>query len=291
VKRFDRKFGPDLLGDLPRAPAVYLFKSETGEVLYVGKAKDIRRRLSAYRNAGRRKAERKMRTIVREAHSLEVRRQPSETEALLVENRLIREHRPPYNVDGAFDFLYPAIGTGRHDGRLVLCLTTDPGPFEHLDLQWHGAFRPRQRARDVFDALVWLFGCLGHIEPTSRARFTPHRRGTRSVAIRRVPERFLPPLRALLDGEDDGLLALLATDLLERDEARRSAGEVEQALRRVSDFHAKDACRLRRARQIVGWPVSFVPRQDRDVLFIRARRAEKADGDDLRSTPATHPNA
>jgi predicted GIY-YIG superfamily endonuclease len=275
MKRFDRKFGRELLSELPHAPAVYLFKDESGEVLYAGKAKDIRRRLSSYRNAGRRKAERKMRTLVREAHSLEVRLQKSETEALLLENQLIRELRPPFNVDGAFDFLYPAIGTGRDGDRLVLVLSSEPESVTDLDLCWHGTFRPRHRARDAFDALAFLFGRLGHLEPPSRSRFAPLRRGTRSVAFRRVPEPFLDPLRHLLDGEDDGLLALLATALLERIEARRTAAEVEQALRLLARFHRDDALRLRRARQIVGWPVSFVPRQERDALFIRARRGQK----------------
>ena len=45
LRRFDRKFGADLLRELPERPAVYLFKDEAGEVLYAGKAKNIRRRL------------------------------------------------------------------------------------------------------------------------------------------------------------------------------------------------------------------------------------------------------
>jgi excinuclease UvrABC nuclease subunit len=48
-------------------------------VLYAGKAKDLRRRLAGYRNASRRKAHRKMRTLVRLAASLEIRSQESET--------------------------------------------------------------------------------------------------------------------------------------------------------------------------------------------------------------------
>ena len=63
MKRFDRKFGVNFLKELPQSPAVYLFKDETGEVLYTGKAKNVRRRLSDYRNASRRKAHRKMRSI------------------------------------------------------------------------------------------------------------------------------------------------------------------------------------------------------------------------------------
>ena len=101
--------------ELPEGPAVYLFKDEAGVVLYAGKAKNVRRRLASYRNASRRKAHRKMRTLVREAACLEVRLQPSEGEALRVENELIRSLRPRYNVDGAFDFLYPAIGTGTNE--------------------------------------------------------------------------------------------------------------------------------------------------------------------------------
>ena len=126
LRRFDRKFGADLLRELPERPAVYLFKDEGGRVLYAGKAKNVRRRLASYRNASRRKAHRKMRTLVREAHSVEVRVQTSERAALLLENELIRTLRPRYNVDGAFDFLYPAIGSGRHDGRLLLCFSARP---------------------------------------------------------------------------------------------------------------------------------------------------------------------
>ena len=58
VRLFDRKFGADLLRETPREPGVYLFKDAEGQVLYAGKAKDLRRRLASYRNATRRKAHR-----------------------------------------------------------------------------------------------------------------------------------------------------------------------------------------------------------------------------------------
>ena len=154
MRRFDRKFGVDFLRELPETPGVYLFKDEAGAVLYAGKARNLRRRLAGYRNASRRKAHRKMRTLVREAHSLEVRLQQSEADALLLENELIRTLRPPYNVDGAYDFLYPSIGTGRHEGRLLLCFTSRPESFDRLPLRWHGCFRSRLRALDAFLFLV-----------------------------------------------------------------------------------------------------------------------------------------
>jgi excinuclease ABC subunit C len=271
MKRFDRKFGVDLLKGLPQSPAVYLFKDEQGQVLYTGKAKNIRRRLSDYRNASRRKAHRKMRDIVREADSVEVRLQESEGEALLLENQLIRELRPRFNVDGAFEFLYPAIGTGHHEGRLVLCFTSEPELYDALELRWHGTFRPRLRARNAFASLVNLYGRLGHIEPKSRRPAAPHRKGSRLVAFRRVPVEFLAKTREFLDGEGDALLAALTTHLLECREARRVAAEVEADLHGLVDFYRYDVRRLREARLATDRPEAFVPRAERDSLFIRKR--------------------
>ena len=133
---FDAKFGADRLRELPRAPGVYLFRDAAGGVLYAGKAKDLRRRLACYRNASRRRAHRKMRTLVRLAASLEVRPQASETQALLLENELIRTLRPRYNVDGAYAFLYPALGVGCDGERLLLAFTSTPEAWHGLDLRW-----------------------------------------------------------------------------------------------------------------------------------------------------------
>jgi hypothetical protein len=70
---FDPNIGADRIRELPCGPGVYLFRDASGRVLYAGRAKDLRRRLAGYRTASRRKAQRKMRTLVREAASLEVR--------------------------------------------------------------------------------------------------------------------------------------------------------------------------------------------------------------------------
>ena len=271
MRRFDRKFGVDRLGELPEAPGVYLFKDDAGRVLYVGKAKNLRRRLAQYRTASRRKAHRKMRELVRVAHDLEVRRVGSEDDALLRENELIRELRPEYNVDGAFAFLYPAIGTGSHDGQLRLCLTSETEPFEGLGLTWHGCYRPRWRAREAFHSLVTLCRYVGHLEPKSRLPKVPPRKGARFVAVRRMGEDWLPPMRAFFDGESDALLARLFDALLERRGARIDRAEVQAALDALRAFHTEDAVRLRDARAHVGWPTSFVPQHERDGLFIRAR--------------------
>ncbi len=269
---FDEKFGADRLRELPRAPGVYLFLDAKGQVLYAGKAKNLRRRLAGYRNASRRKAHRKMRTLVREAASLEVRPQESEAQALLLENRLIRTLRPPYNVDGAYSFLYPALGVGSHEGRVLLAFTSAPEEWGGLDVRWHGCFRSRVRARAAFDALVALFARLGHLEPSSRLPDVPLRRGARLEGFRRVPPELAAAADSFLSGESTDLLALLFDRLLESSRARREAADVEEELRTLDAFARRDVAPLRRALRAVGRS-GCVPGDERDALFIAARYA------------------
>jgi predicted GIY-YIG superfamily endonuclease len=269
VRRFDRKFGAGLLRDLPEAPAVYVFKDEAGAVLYAGKARNIRRRLQRYRTASRRKAHRKMRTLVREASSLEVRLQPSERDALLLENELIRTLRPRYNVDGAFHFLYPLVGTGRNGDQALLCFTTRPEVFDGLGLRWAGAFRSRLRTREAFDALTQLLVRLGHPEPRTRLPAAPRIRGSRLVAIRRLPPELVPATRRFWTGESDSLVPLLFEHLLESRHARRDATAVQKWLQQLASFYRADITKLRLALRAAGHHGDFVPQAERDALFLR----------------------
>jgi predicted GIY-YIG superfamily endonuclease len=258
--------------ELPEAPAVYLFKDEQGGVLYAGKAKNVRRRLQRYRNATRRKAHRKMQALVREARSLEVRVQPSERQALLAENELIRKLRPPYNVDGAYAFLYPAIAVGTRGHQTLLCFTTKPEAWGGLDLEWYGAFRSRPRASDAFDALVYLLALIGHLEPRARLPRAPRLRGSRLVGLRRLAPDLLASTRRFLAGDSGALLEELALLLLEKPGARRDAAQVEEDLRRLAAFYRSDLLKLRQALRAAGRSGSFVAQGERDALFIATRR-------------------
>ena len=246
---------------------MYLFRDEDGEVLYAGKAKNIRRRLQSYRNASRRKAHRKMRTLVRESTVLEVRLQPSERDALLAENELIRTLRPPYNVDGAYTFLYPALGVGVLHHQTLLCFSTRIAGYSGLGLRWYGTFRSRHRTRDAFDALVALLGMLGHREPRSRLPDLPAVRGSQLVGFRRI-EELAPTIERLLAGESSAVLSELATRLLEKASARQDASQVGEDLRRLDAFFQGDACKLRSVLRAAGRPGGFADQDERDALFI-----------------------
>lgn len=270
--RFDKTFGADFLETVPRSPGVYIFKDEDDNLLYVGTSRDLRRRLRSYRNASRRKVHRKMLTLVREAASIEIRQTPTAQEALLLENELIRTERPPHNVDGAFSFLYPAIGLVRSDRRTLLLFTAHPEIWAaHNELRLFGVFRSRIRAREAFDALVDLLLRLGHREPRSRFPETPRDRGSRLVGIRRLDSDLQDELEAFLSGSSPAVLTRLTHQLLEKADARHDAGQVEEALHTLVNFYTDDARKLFEARRKVGWDSSFVPQGERDALFIKAR--------------------
>jgi predicted GIY-YIG superfamily endonuclease len=268
TRSFDRKFGAELVRELPPGPAVYLFKGADGTVLYAGKAKNIRRRLAGYRNASRRRAHRKMRKLVGAASAIEVRLQDSEHDALLLENELIRTLRPRFNVDGAFSFLYPAIGIGVRGAHTIVCFTTRTEAFAQLGLRWHGSFRSRPRALAAFEGLAALLDFVGHREPIARLAGVPRLRGSRVAAFRRI-EALAPSLESLFAGESDAVLAELARRLLEKPDARHAAAEVGEELRRLAAFFASDARKLRDALQAAGRDGAFVAQAERDAFFIR----------------------
>ena len=78
-------------------PGVYLFKDEAGRVLYVGKARNLRSRLTSYRRPGG-DGRLAVHFLELEARSVETILTRTESEALLLEDTLIKQHKPPHNV-------------------------------------------------------------------------------------------------------------------------------------------------------------------------------------------------
>lgn len=87
------------IGVLPHKPGVYLMKDRFGTVIYVGKARDLRKRVSQYFHPSRRMGwDLKLNALVEAIHDLDVHTVRTEAEALLLEGRLIKEFKPRYNI-------------------------------------------------------------------------------------------------------------------------------------------------------------------------------------------------
>ena len=93
---------------VPTGPGVYLLKSASGRIIYVGKALNLRSRLRAYTGKGE-TPDRKVQILRSRLSTFDYIVTGSETEALVLESNLIKEHRPRYNVKLKDDKRYPFI--------------------------------------------------------------------------------------------------------------------------------------------------------------------------------------
>ena len=93
---------------IPASPGVYLYKNAQGEVIYVGKAKSLRHRVSSYFHEGR-VADAKTGTLVREAVDVDYIVVANNKEALALENHLIKQKQPRFNILLRDDKTYPYV--------------------------------------------------------------------------------------------------------------------------------------------------------------------------------------
>ncbi|MBC7386875.1 MAG: GIY-YIG nuclease family protein [Cryobacterium sp.] len=271
MKIFDRLFGKNLHRDLPTLPGVYRFFDAEGKLIYVGKAKNLKRRLSQYRNAKRCKAHAKMCKIRGEAKRVEFEVCKNEFEALALEAAIIQDHRPKWNVAGAFHFLYPMIGLCSRDGYLYLCYTLNPDAFEHF--KFHGAFRSRERTRDGFFALTELLRLIGHAMPKAKIAKTGLVGTARGYlyGFRQISEGWQTRLEAFLTGDDFGAIEELSLQLLDRPTAVAKRKETEEKLHAIRRFWRHEIQALKSARLAAKWEGYPVSQRDRDFVFIALR--------------------
>ena len=87
------------LREVPHQPGVYLMKDHLGSIIYVGKARDLKRRVSSYFMPSRKmRADIKTRALIDSIHDFEFHVVRNEEESLLLEGKLIKDYRPRYNV-------------------------------------------------------------------------------------------------------------------------------------------------------------------------------------------------
>jgi excinuclease ABC subunit C len=149
---------------LPTTAGVYLFKNARGRVLYVGKAQNLRSRVRSYLRPG---GDGRIRVplLIEGAEDVEVVVTPSVKAALLLENELIKRHRPPFNVRLRDDKQYLGL---RVDAREAWPRPTPVRRFREDGAAYFGPYTSSQSLREAISNLRRIFPLRSCSDPVFR---------------------------------------------------------------------------------------------------------------------------
>lgn len=207
-------------GTIPESPGSYQFKDAHGRVIYVGKASNLRQRLSNYFQAPRNLHPRTAQ-MVETAESVEWTTVRNEVEALMLEYSLIKEHHPRFNVRLRDDKSYPFLAVTIDDEwprALVMRGRKRKGT------RYFGPYAHAYAIRDTLDLLLRSFP----IRTCSPAKFTQHERLGRPCLLFHIEKcagpcvgeieapaykQLVDDLIGFLDGDTDEIVDRLEADM------------------------------------------------------------------------------
>jgi len=168
-RRIERHVAPEVIAAMPSAPGVYLMRNQRGDVLYVGQARSLKRRVASYFNGGI-TLRPKVIELISHVWSVETRVTSNSLEAALLEARLIRELKPPHNrtLKSSPAAYFARIDMTDPFPRLVLStrLSRRRGLIQ---LGPYIGRRSPQRAIDALTRLSRLRVCSGRLAPDAAA--------------------------------------------------------------------------------------------------------------------------
>ncbi|MGE0878631.1 MAG: DEDD exonuclease domain-containing protein [Acidimicrobiia bacterium] len=234
-----------MTNDLPRSPGVYLFRDGRGEVLYVGKAANLRQRVRSYFSGDDR---RKVGGLLRETRHIDHIVCFSGLDAAVLEVRLIHRHQPRYNRQAKLwrKYVYVKLTTNERFPRLTITKTAHQGDGFYLGpLTSNGIARLVIEAIETAVPLRRCSGRLGH-KLTRETPCTPAQLGVAScpcagtigeAAYRAHVERVIRGLTAepelLLEPLRERMVALASTERFEEaGDVRNRADALARAIER-----------------------------------------------------------
>ncbi|HEV2148869.1 MAG TPA: excinuclease ABC subunit UvrC [Longimicrobiaceae bacterium] len=141
------------LRHLPDRPGVYLMKDAAGELLYIGKAKSLRPRVRSYFSASQGHSL-KTRELVRRIADFDTIVVGSEAEALILENNLIKENHPRFNINLRDDKTYPYIKVTVHEAFPRIWVTRR---LERDGARYFGPYTDVRRMRQALELVKKLY--------------------------------------------------------------------------------------------------------------------------------------
>ena len=233
------------IGRLPEQPGVYLYFNEAGETLYIGKARVLRDRVRSY--LGAQGTSPRIDALLDEAANLEFIVTDSVVEALALENHLIKQRAPKYNILLRDDKNYPylQLTTGEAFPRVLIARSVEKdGHF------YAGPFMPAKLGRRTMSLTHRLFGIRSCNEAITGDRARPclefdiHRciaPCVREICDESQYAAAVQHTRLFLEGRNDELVAELKTRMSEAaaEERFEQAAQLRDALRTITTLQQR----------------------------------------------------
>ncbi|MFZ0087975.1 MAG: excinuclease ABC subunit UvrC [Solirubrobacteraceae bacterium] len=158
-------FPADRRRELPDEPGVYLFRDERGKVIYVGKAKSIKKRVASHFSNPSTRAGRDLVPMIEQIEALVVQ---TESEALLVEQNFIKQYKPRFNIRLRDDKSYPYIAISLDEEFPRVYFTRER---HRRDRAYFGPYSNAKRVRSTLEVLgkVFMFRSCDGPEPGRRS--------------------------------------------------------------------------------------------------------------------------
>ena len=237
---------------LSQSPGVYLMKDRLGQVIYVGKAKNLRKRVSSYFQGSKKFiwAQPKIGAMVQMVREISTHETRNETEALLLEGKLIKEYKPRYNTDFTDDKQFLLV---RVDLKSTLPRFRLSRNRKNDGAHYYGPFAQAGMLRSTLSEMRKKFGILLHDAKPERSEngkwrlyddaraeiFAGHNETTEEEYAQRVEQAC-----AFLEGRAKDWLNELREEMAKRAEAMDFERAAE--LRDLADALAKTIKRNRR---------------------------------------------
>jgi len=227
--------------DAPSQSGVYIMKDIDGQIIYIGKAKSLKNRLKSYFTGEK---DIKTSTLLKRIHSIETIIVSSEYEALLLENTLIKQHSPKYNINLKDGKTYPVIRITHEDfprifrtRRIVRDNSLYYGPFPNIQdvnimLELIDKLFPLRKCKTIKKNGPCMYYHIGRCKAPCKGKI--------SIDDYRV---FVQRVQKLLSGETDSLIVDLTAQMHEAARALQfeQAAQIRNAIKAIENLTGEDS--------------------------------------------------
>ena len=247
------------LNRLPDCPGVYLLKDEKENVLYVGKALSLKKRVRSYFQ--RTTFSPRIHSLVGQIKDLEWVITDSEAEAFLLESNLIKHHRPRYNIQLRDDKSYPYIKLTSYESFPRLFLTREPKEDGALYFGPYTNVKAAKKSLGLIQRLFPLRRCKGKFKLRSRPCLNYHIKECSGPCVKKIASGEYSSLARgvclFLQGHYESLLSQLEKEMEEasRDERFERAAKLRDLIRVIH--------RIGQAQKVASFPGG-----DRDLIGV-----------------------